>query len=71
MAEIELRSATPKDADAVAAYHDRCFRDTYAAQLLAGEFDAPDLESTRRQLHDWFEAESECNTLLVSWKAVP
>ena len=65
MAAIELRSAKPEDADAVAAYHDRCFRETYAAQLLAGEFDAPDRDGTRRQLHDWFVAESDCDTLVA------
>jgi ribosomal protein S18 acetylase RimI-like enzyme len=56
MGEIEFRSARPDDADAVAAYHDRCFRNTYAAQLLAGELGVPDLESTRQQLRGWFES---------------
>jgi hypothetical protein len=36
----------PNDADAVADYHDLCFRDTYASQLLAGEFEVPVLDGT-------------------------
>ena len=48
MDAIEIRTATPDDADAVADYHDRCFRNTYSSQLLAGEFEAPDPEGTRQ-----------------------
>ncbi len=59
---IEIRSATPDDADAVANYHDRCFRDTYSAQLLAGVVDAPDPNGTRQQLRDWFRPESGFET---------
>ena len=38
MDAIEIRAATPDDADAVECYHDRCFTSTYSSQLLAGEF---------------------------------
>ena len=53
MDAIEVRIATPGDAQAVEEYHDRCFRTTYASQLLAGEFAAPNREGTRQQLLDW------------------
>jgi ribosomal protein S18 acetylase RimI-like enzyme len=66
MHAIEIRAATPDDADAVAAYHDRCFRNTYSSQLLAGEFEAPDPEGTRQQLHHWFQPES----VFTTWVAV-
>jgi ribosomal protein S18 acetylase RimI-like enzyme len=62
MEAIEIRAATPDDADAVADYHDRCFTNTYASQLLAGELQAPDPEGTRRQLRHWFLPESEFET---------
>jgi ribosomal protein S18 acetylase RimI-like enzyme len=62
----EVRVATPADADAVADYHLRCFTKTFSAQLLAGEFEAPDRARTRQQLHDWFLPESEFET----WVAV-
>ena len=62
MNQYAIREAIPADADAVADYHDRCFRDTYSSQLLAGEFDAPDLAGTRQQLHDWFIPESGVET---------
>jgi hypothetical protein len=42
MDAFEIRSATPADADAVAAYHHRCFLKSYSPQLLAGEFQPPD-----------------------------
>ena len=58
MSEFEIRKAIPADADAVADYHDRCFRNTYSSQMLAGEFEAPDLAGTRQQIHDWFLPES-------------
>lgn len=58
MTPFEIRKAIPADADAVAVYHDRCFRDTYSSQLLAGEFEALDLAGTRQQLHEWFLPES-------------
>ena len=66
MAEIEFRSARPDDAGAVAAYHERCFRNTYAAQLLAGEFGVPDLAGTRQQLQGWFESGSGLETLVAA-----
>jgi GNAT superfamily N-acetyltransferase len=62
MDAIEIRAATPDDADAVASYHDRCFTNTYSSQLLAGELETPDLEGTREPLHDWFLPESEFET---------
>ena len=63
--------ATPEHADAVAAYHDRCFRNTYASQLLAGEFEVPDLEGTRQQLQEWFEPESGLDTLIAVLDGAP
>lgn len=59
---FEIRAATPADADAVADYHERCFRATYSSQLLAGEFGVPDLAGTKRQLHNWFRAGSGMET---------
>ena len=60
--EIEMRAATPEDAGAVADYHDACFRKTYALQLLAAEFEVPDLEGTRQQLLEWFQPGSAFET---------
>jgi len=54
MGEIGVRVAAPDDADAVAAYHARCFATTYSARLSAGEFTAPDPDGTRQQLRRWF-----------------
>jgi ribosomal protein S18 acetylase RimI-like enzyme len=65
MDAIEIRAATPDDADAVADYHDRCFKDTYSSQLLAGEFEAPDLDGTRQQLAEWFAPGSGLETRLA------
>jgi ribosomal protein S18 acetylase RimI-like enzyme len=62
MDAFETRPATPADADAVADYHHRCFLKTYASQLLAGEFGAPDPAGTREQLRDWFLPGSEFET---------
>ncbi|MFW2332462.1 N-acetyltransferase family protein [Ilumatobacter sp.] len=62
MNPIEIRPATPADADAVAAYHARCFAATYAPRLRAGGFETPDPESTRQQLHEWFRPRSEIQT---------
>jgi GNAT superfamily N-acetyltransferase len=59
---IEIRPATPADADAVAAYHRACFLDTYETQVAAGELEPPDLGSTRDQLADWFAPDSDCET---------
>jgi ribosomal protein S18 acetylase RimI-like enzyme len=66
MDAIEIRAARPDDADVVAEYHDRCFRNTYSAQLLAGELEAPDPDGTRQQLHGWFQPGSDFET----WVAV-
>ena len=71
MDAIELRVVTPDDACAVADYHDRCFRRTYGAQLLAGEFSAPDLEGTRQQLREWFQPESEFETRVAVVDGAP
>ncbi len=62
---ISVRRATPEDTVAVEDYHDRCFRDTYAAQLLAGEFEAPDRKGTREQLRNWFEPDSGIETTVA------
>ena len=71
MDAIELRVATPHDADATADYHDRCFRKSYAAQLLAGEFAARALEDTRQQLRHWFQPESEFETRVAVVNGAP
>ena len=65
MDAIELRAATPDDADAVAGYHDRCFAKTYSAELLAGTLVAPGRESTRQQLSAWFQPDSGFETQVV------
>ncbi len=62
---FELRAATPADAGAVADYHDRCFRTTYSAQLLAGELAVPDLAGTREQLRGWFQPGSGFETVVA------
>jgi ribosomal protein S18 acetylase RimI-like enzyme len=69
--EFELRAATPADADAVADYHHRCFTMTYSSQLLAGEFEAPDLAGTREQLRDWFQPGSEFETRVAIVDGAP
>ena len=66
-----LRAATPADADAVADYHHRCFTTTYWSQLLAGEFEAPDLAGTREQLRDWFQPGSEFETRVAIVEGAP
>jgi len=71
MDAFEIRGATQADADAVADYHHRCFKNTYSSQLLAGEFEAPDPEGTRQQLHDWFRPESEFETLVAVVDGAP
>ena len=71
MDAIEIRAATPADADAVADYHHRCFTRTYSSQLLAGEFEAPDLAGTRQQLHDWFLPDSEFDTRVAVVDGAP
>ena len=71
MDAVEVRTATLADADAVADYHDRCFRTTYAAQLRAGELSAPDRDGTRQQLLDWFRPESGFETRVAVVDGVP
>ena len=71
MDAFETRTVTPADADAIAQYHHRCFTTTYAAQLLAGEFDSPGQASTRHELHDRFLPESDCDTRVVVVDDVP
>ena len=44
---------------------------TYSLPLLAGEFEAPDREGTRQQLHGWFLPESELETLVAVVDGVP
>jgi ribosomal protein S18 acetylase RimI-like enzyme len=68
---VEIRTATPADADAVADYHHRCFTTTYSSQLDAGEFDAPDPAGTRQQLHDWFLPESGFETRVAVIDGAP
>ncbi|CAN5789719.1 hypothetical protein BH10ACT1_BH10ACT1_16740 [soil metagenome] len=68
---IELRTATPADAEVVAAYHERCFRTTYAALLLAGVLEVPDLVGTTEQLRGWFQAGSGFDTQLAVVEGVP
>lgn len=62
MDAIATRPAIPDDAHAVATYHDRCFRKTYSAQLLAGDLEVPDFEGTRQQLRGWFQPGSGFET---------
>lgn len=71
MDAIEIRPATPDDADAVADYHRRCFTNTYSSQLAAGELEAPDLEGTRQQLQEWFLPESELETRVAVVDGAP
>lgn len=62
MEAIEIRTATPDDADAVEGYHHRCFTKSYSSELLAGEFEAPDRAGTKQQLREWFRPESDFET---------
>lgn len=71
MDTVEIRVATPDDAATVEDYHDRCFRKTYAAQLLAGEFDAPGREGTQHQLQKWFQPDSEFETRVAVIDGTP
>ena len=71
MDAIELRPATPDDADAVEAYHARCFKKTYATELLAGDIESPDQDGMRRQFRDWFQPGSDVDTQLVVVDGVP
>lgn len=71
MDAIEIRAATPADADAVADYHHRCFTTTYSSQLFAGEFPAPDPDGTRQQLHHWFLPQSDFETRVAVVDGAP
>ncbi|MEP1123144.1 MAG: GNAT family N-acetyltransferase [Ilumatobacter sp.] len=71
MDEIELRPATPDDADAVEAYHARCFEKTYASQLLVGDVEPPDRDGMRRQFRDWFRPDSDVDTRVVVVDGAP
>lgn len=71
MEAIEIRTASLDDAGAVAAYHSRCFENSYSSELLAGELEAPDREGMRQQLQDWFRPESELTTLVAVVDDVP
>ena len=71
MDAIEIRAATPADADAVADYHARCFTNTYSSQLRVGDLEAPDPEGTRQQLRDWFRSESEFETRVAVVDGAP
>lgn len=71
MEAIEIRTATPEDADAVEGYHHRCFMQSYSAELLAGEFEAPDREGTRQQLREWFRPGSGFETRVAVADGVP
>ncbi|MGH1493628.1 MAG: GNAT family N-acetyltransferase [Acidimicrobiales bacterium] len=71
MDSIEIRAAIPEDADPVARYHELCFANTFASQLLAGEFEAPDPEGTRQQLQGWFQPGSEFRTWVAVVDGVP
>lgn len=53
MNSVEVRKATPADAGHVADCHDRCFKKTFSAQLLAGDLQPPDRAATSAQLHVW------------------
>lgn len=65
MVEWEIRRAVPADAEAIADYHQRCFEETFASQLSAGAFEAPDEEMTKRQLLEWFQTGSAFETWVV------
>ena len=71
MNAFEIRAATPADAHAVADYHHRCFMETYASQVLAGELQVPDSAATRQQLHDRFLPESGFETRVAVVDGVP
>ena len=71
MEAIEIRTATLGDAGAVAAYHRRCFENSYSSELLAGELEAPGLGEMRQQLQGWFRPESELTTLAAVVDDVP
>lgn len=61
-----VREARADDAEVIADYHDRCFRVTYASQLLSGEFEAPDPAGVRQQFIDWFQPGSDFDTWVAT-----
>jgi len=61
----------PDDAAVVEDYHHRCFTNTYASQLRAGEFDVPDRKGTRQQLESWFQPGSGFETRVALINGVP
>ena len=67
----EIRTAIPDDADAVTAYHQRCFHATYGEQLRSGELQAPDPDGMREQLHGWFLPDSGFDTRVVVADGTP
>ena len=71
MENVEIRLAVPDDVRLVEDYHDRCFKHAYAVQLAAGEFEAPDREGTKQQLHGWFLPDSELETRVAILGGVP
>lgn len=71
MAHFDFRAATPDDAPAVAAYHDRCFRQTYKAELLIGQLVPSDVASTCEQLCSWFRPGSGFETTVATAGAGP
>ncbi len=54
---VAFRTATPADAEAIEAYHHRCFLVTYA-----GRFPPPDRAGTRDEVAGWFRPGSDCET---------
>lgn len=71
MQSVEIRAARPGDAAAVAAYHDRCVRSTFAAQIVTGATTAPDVRDTLRQLHERFVPESGFATQVAAIDGQP
>lgn len=71
MAAVEVRAACRADADVVAEYHRRCFEQTYASQLRAGELEPPDLDGVRHQLREWFRDGSGMETRVATLDGTP
>lgn len=59
---IEVRLATPSDAEAIEDNHHSCFLDTYWAQLADGTITAPDRTGTLHQIADWLRPDSRLVT---------
>ena len=71
MTEIEIRPATPADVDAVADYHNRCFRQTYASSIDAGEVHPPDRDGMREQFRAFFSEGSPFPTQVAVIEGAP